>query len=62
MSARSRAVEKRSIRLPSWWLTWRGRGGGGAGEEEYVVEGTVGGAGREGNRKKGKRAGKGGVG
>ena len=25
MSARSRAVEKRSIRLPSWWLTWRGR-------------------------------------
>ena len=28
MLARSRAVEKRSIRLPSWWLTWRGRGRG----------------------------------
>jgi len=29
MLARSRAVEKRSIRLPNWWLTWRGRGRGG---------------------------------
>ena len=31
MFARSRAVEKRSIRLPNWWLTWGGWGGGGGG-------------------------------
>ena len=28
MFARSRAVEKRSIRLPNWWLTWGGWGWG----------------------------------
>ena len=32
MFARSRAVEKRSIRLPNWWLTWGGRGGGRGGK------------------------------
>ena len=39
--AMSSAVEKRSIRLPNWWLTWRGWG----------EEGKRG----EGKRREGKR-------
>ena len=51
MFARSRAVEKRSIRLPNWWLTWDGWGEGGGGSGENRIQEQRG----DEYRKKGKR-------